>query len=166
MKKLEKIIESVAALIFLFMLFCCLAQVLFRFVLKISAPWTEEFARMGYIWMVFLMLPVLESRNEQLKVTFFFDKIPLTARKIFYWFMSAVYVVLLGFTCYGGIRYFGNTKMMTFGTVRWMLMAYQYIPVIIGCGFGILFVVYRAIHYKTVFAQDAVEYETGEEAAE
>ncbi len=71
MKKIEKILESITAVILLVMLICCLLQVLFRFVLHISAPFTEEFARMGYIWMVFLTLPLLEAKNEQLKVTFF-----------------------------------------------------------------------------------------------
>lgn len=79
MKKLDKILESLSAIVLLFMLVCVLLQVLFRFVLKISAPWTEEFARMGYIWMVFLMLPVLESRDEQLKVTYFLIKSPIRA---------------------------------------------------------------------------------------
>lgn len=164
MKKLEKIIWGIAAVIFLFMLVCCLLQVLFRFVLKVAAPWTEEFARMGYIWMVFLMLPVLESRNEQLKVTYFFDKFPLTIRKIVYWIMSLVYVVLLGFICYGAIGYYKDTTMMTFGTTRWLLMAYQYIPVVLGSALGILFVIYRAFHYKDVFAQAEAEFKTGEEA--
>ena len=59
MKKLDKILESMSAIVLLFMLVCVLLQVLFRFVLKISATWTEEFARMGYIWMVFLMIHVL-----------------------------------------------------------------------------------------------------------
>lgn len=49
MKKIEKILESITAVILLVMLICCLLQVLFRFVLHISAPFTEEFARMGYI---------------------------------------------------------------------------------------------------------------------
>ena len=98
MKKIEKILESITAVILLVMLICCLLQVLFRFVLHISAPFTEEFARMGYIWMVFLTLPLLEAKNEQLKVTFFFDKIPMAIRAVLYWVISVAYVVLLVFT--------------------------------------------------------------------
>ena len=98
MKKIEKILESITAVILLVMLICCLLRVLFRFVLHISAPFTEEFARMGYIWMVFLTLPLLEAKNEQLKVTFFFDKIPMAIRAVLYWVISVAYVVLLVFT--------------------------------------------------------------------
>lgn len=158
MKKIEKVIESAAAVVLLFMLVCCLLQVLFRFVLHVSAPFTEEFARMGYIWMVFLMLPVLESKNEQLKVTFFFDKIPYGIRKILYWVMSAIYVALLACMTVGAFNYFGNTTNLTFGSVKWLLMSYQYIPVMLGGVLGIVFVIYRAIHYKTVFAAEEAEY--------
>lgn len=163
MKKIEKILENVTAVILLFMLICCLLQVLFRFVLHISAPFTEEFARMGYIWMVFLSLPILESKNEQLKVTFFFDKIPLAIRAVLYWLMSAAYVVLLAFTTYGAVRYFQSASTMTFASVTWLLMSYQYIPVVIGCVLGILYIIQRAIHFKEAFAQEEAEYQVGGE---
>ena len=163
MKKIEKILENVTAVILLFMLICCLLQVLFRFVLHISAPFTEEFARMGYIWMVFLSLPLLESKNEQMKVTFFFDKIPLVARAVLYWLMSAVYVILLAFTTYVAMRYYQSASTLTFASVNWLLMSYQYIPVVIGCVLGILFIIRRAIHFKEAFAQEEAEYQVGGE---
>lgn len=163
MKKIEKILENVTAAILLFMLICCLLQVTFRFILHISAPFTEEFARMGYIWMVFLTLPILESKNEQLKVTFFFDKIPLAIRAVLYWLMSAAYVVLLAFTTYGAVRYFQSASTMTFASVTWLLMSYQYIPVVIGCVLGILYIIQRAIHFKEAFAQEEAEYQVGGE---
>ncbi|MPN38750.1 hypothetical protein SDC9_186275 [bioreactor metagenome] len=37
-------------------------------------------------------------------------------------------------------------------------MSYQYIPVMLGGVLGIVFVIYRAIHYKTVFAAEEAEY--------
>lgn len=161
MKKIEKILENITAVVLLFMLCCCLLQVLFRFVLRISAPFTEEFARMGYIWMVFLTLPLLEAKNEQLKVTFFFDKIPMAIRVVLYWVMSAVYVVLLVLIAYGAVRYYQSSTTLTFASVSWLLMSYQYIPVVIGCVLGALYIVRRAIHFKEAFAQEEAEYEVG-----
>lgn len=165
MKKIEKALENVTAFILLFMLVCCLLQVLFRFVLRISAPFTEEFARMGYIWMVFLSLPVLEAKNEQLKVTFFFDKFPLKIRVALYWLMSAVYIVLLVFAVCGAVRYFQSSNTLTFSSVSWLRMSYQYIPVMLGCLLGILFIIQRAIHFREAFAQEEAEYKTGGDAS-
>ena len=159
MKKLDKILESLSAIVLLFMLVCVLLQVLFRFVLKISAPWTEEFARMGYIWMVFLMLPVLESRDEQLKVTYFFDKVPYKGRVVLYWVMSICYMLVLAILVVGGIRYFKSTMTLNFASVKWLLMSYQYIPVILGGITGILFVIRRALHFKEALAAAEAEYE-------
>ena len=147
MKKIEKILESITAVILLVMLICCLLQVLFRFVLHISAPFTEEFARMGYIWMVFLTLPL----------------IPMAIRAVLYWVISVAYVVLLVFTAYGAVRYYESASTLTFASVSWLLMSYQYIPVMIGCVLGILFIIRRAIHFKEAFAQEEAEYEVGGE---
>lgn len=159
MKKLDKILESMSAIVLLFMLVCVLLQVLFRFVLKISATWTEEFARMGYIWMVFLMLPVLESRDEQLKVTYFFDKIPYKGRVALYWVMSICYVLVLAVMIAGGVYYYRNTMTLNFASVKWLLMSYQYIPIVLGGITGILFVIRRALHFKEAFAAAEAEYE-------
>lgn len=159
MKKLDKILESMSAIVLLFMLVCVLLQVLFRFVLKISATWTEEFARMGYIWMVFLMLPVLESRDEQLKVTCFFDKIPYKGRVALYWVMSICYVLVLAVMIAGGVYYYRNTMTLNFASVKWLLMSYQYIPIVLGGITGILFVIRRALHFKEALAAAEAEYE-------
>lgn len=158
LKKISDVLEGISAVILFFMLIMVLLQVLFRFVLKISAPWTEEFARMGYIWLVFLMLPVLEARNDQLKVTYFFDKIPYKARVLLYWIMCALYVVMLVFITIGAVRYYGSTNTMTFGSVRWLLVCYQYIPVIIGCSASVIFVLNRAVNYKEVLQAAEAEY--------
>lgn len=159
MKKLDKILESMSAIVLLFMLVCVLLQVLFRFVLEISATWTEEFARMGYIWMVFLMLPVLESRDEQLKVTYFFDKIPYKGRVALYWVMSICYVLVLAVMIAGGVYYYRNTMTLNFASVKWLLMSYQYIPIVLGGITGILFVIRRALHFKEALAAAEAEYE-------
>lgn len=159
MKKLDKILESMSAIVLLFMFVCVLLQVLFRSVLKISATWTEEFARMGYIWMVFLMLPVLESRDEQLKVTYFFDKIPYKGRVALYWVMSICYVLVLAVMIAGGVYYYRNTMTLNFASVKWLLMSYQYIPIVLGGITGILFVIRRALHFKEALAAAEAEYE-------
>ena len=77
--------------------------------------------------------------------------------------MSAAYVVLLAFTTYGAVRYFQSASTMTFASVTWLLMSYQYIPVVIGCVLGILYIIQRAIHFKEAFAQEEAEYQVGGE---
>lgn len=77
--------------------------------------------------------------------------------------ISVAYVVLLVFTAYGAVRYYESASTLTFASVSWLLMSYQYIPVMIGCVLGILFIIRRAIHFKEAFAQEEAEYEVGGE---
>ena len=158
MKKLERGIEALSLVFFFVLLICCLLQVVFRFVIQVSVSFTEEFSRMFYIWMVFLMLPALEGRNEQLKVTYFFDKLPRKLRVIVYWAITLLYVIFLVILGYGSFSMIGQVHTLTFGSTPWLLMSYQYIPILFGSVFGILFVIYRALHIKTVLQEAEDEY--------
>lgn len=159
MKVLEKILHGAAAVILFIMFALCVLQVIFRFVLDISAPWTEEFARMGYIWMVYLMLPVLESNDDQLKVTYFLDKFPYKLRVVVYWILtllSAAFLVLLGI---GSFKLASNHTIVSFASTPWLTVNIQYIPMVIGSVLGILFVIRRAIHMKETLRKAEEEYE-------
>ncbi len=158
MKKLEKTVES-GAVIFLFaMLICCTLQVVFRYILKASFSFPDEFARMFYIWMVFLMLPVLESRNEQIKVVFFFDKFPYRFRVVLYWAITVLYTVVLAILCYGSWTMMLTSTTVMFSSTPWLIMSFQYIPLIIGSVFGLTFVIYRAFRIKQVMKEAEDEY--------
>lgn len=49
--KTEKIICDI---MFLFLIFCLVAQVFYRFILKAPAPWTEELARYSFIFAMYI----------------------------------------------------------------------------------------------------------------
>lgn len=156
MKKSEKVIESIAVIFLFVMLVLCLLQVFFRYVLEKPLAFTDEFARMAYIWMVFLMLPVLEARNEQIKVMYFFDKFSQRARVVLYWAMTAMYVAILVILCIGSWNMILSSNTITFGFTPWLIVSYQYIPMLIGALLSIPYVIYRAVHIKQVLkeAQD------------
>lgn len=159
MKKIEKILSIISGLFLVAMFVLCLLQVIFRFVLHVSAPFTEEFARMSYIWMVFLMLPVLESRDEQMKVTYFLAKFPQHMQIIIYWFMSLCYVIFLVLLAIGSFRLVANNTTVTFASTPWLKTNYQYIPILIGSITSIAFVIFRALHVKEVLKHEEAEYE-------
>jgi TRAP-type C4-dicarboxylate transport system permease small subunit len=49
-------------------------QVLFRYVLRVIAPWTEELARYTSIWMVYAGTVVAAVRRDHIKVTVLVDR--------------------------------------------------------------------------------------------
>jgi TRAP-type C4-dicarboxylate transport system permease small subunit len=51
-----------------------IAQILFRYVLKISAPWTEEAARFLMIWMALLAAGLAFQKGEHFNIDFVTDR--------------------------------------------------------------------------------------------
>jgi len=62
------------------------AQVIARYVLKVSIPWTEEFARFAFIWLVFLANALAERQKEHFRCTYFVEQAPRPARYAFWVF--------------------------------------------------------------------------------
>ena len=75
-----------------------------------------------------------------------------------YWAITLLYVVFLVILGYGSFSMIGQVHTLTFGSTPWLLMSYQYIPILFGSVFGILFVIYRALHIKTVLQEAEDEY--------
>jgi C4-dicarboxylate transporter DctQ subunit len=57
-----------------------LAQILFRYVLKISAPWTEEAARYLMIWMALLASGLAFRNGEHFNIDFLLSRLTLRHR--------------------------------------------------------------------------------------
>ena len=55
-------------------------QVIARYVLKVALPWTEEFARYAFIWLVFLANALAERRKEHFRCTYFVEQAPRRVR--------------------------------------------------------------------------------------
>lgn len=148
MKRVEKTIEITSIIILVLMTLSALLQVLFRYVLRISAAWTEEFARLFYTYMIFLMLPVLESQNKQLKVTYFFNKFPYILRLFIFFTTNLSCLLFLILFFIGGVRMIKASWDLTFASLRWLNAGVQYFPVVIGTPFAALFIVLRMVDYK------------------
>ena len=68
-------LEAVASLGFLVMCISVILQVVFRYVLQLIAPWTEELARFACIWTVFLGAAVCFEEQAHIKIDFVISKV-------------------------------------------------------------------------------------------
>lgn len=73
---LWKLLEIGVLTAFVAMLILVIAQVLFRYVLQVSVPWTEEAARWFYAWQIFLGSAVAAKRGLHLRATFLLERLP------------------------------------------------------------------------------------------
>ncbi len=75
----DRILDGVAAGLLTATLSLSFAQVLARYVLQISTPWTEELARLCFVWGVFLGAAIGVKRNLHTRVDFVFVRLPARA---------------------------------------------------------------------------------------
>jgi C4-dicarboxylate transporter DctQ subunit len=61
-------------------------QVICRYVLEVALPWTEEFARFAFIWLIFLANAMAERRKEHFRVSYFVEQAPRRVRYAFWVF--------------------------------------------------------------------------------
>jgi len=61
-------------------------QVICRYVLQVALPWTEEFARYAFLWLIFLANALAERQKEHFRVSYFVEQAPRRLRYVFWAF--------------------------------------------------------------------------------
>lgn len=87
-------------------------QVIARYVLQVALPWTEEFARFAFIWLIFLANALAERQKEHFRVSYFVEQAP---RKVRYVFWVVGEVVIFAFFIWlfmDSLRFVGMGKRM------------------------------------------------------
>lgn len=135
-KKLEKHIESFATFIgtsmLLVFIITTVAQIVFRDVFKISAPWTEEISRFAFIWMVCFGTVAVQARQEHVAVNVVLNKIPEPLRSIFVKIFSAASIVFLAVVFIGAIKMLEHSSQVPLSvSIPWLKASFLYIPLII-----------------------------------
>lgn len=69
------LLETGALVCFLIMVVSLILQILFRYVLKVVAPWTEELARFSCIWSVFLGTAVCFEESKHIRIDVIIEKV-------------------------------------------------------------------------------------------
>ncbi len=69
-----KLIDVTALVAFSVMLVLVTLQVVFRYIVRISVPWTEEAARWFYAWQIFLGSSLAMRDRLHLQITVFLDR--------------------------------------------------------------------------------------------
>ena len=72
----DTILDGVAALLLAATLALSFLQVVARYIFALSTPWSEELARLFFVWAVFLGAAVGVKRNLHTRVDFIFARLP------------------------------------------------------------------------------------------
>ena len=78
----DVILDGVVALLLTATLFLSFLQVIARYILHFSTPWSEELARLLFVWGVFLGAAVGVKRNLHTRVDFLLIRFPTRAGRL------------------------------------------------------------------------------------
>lgn len=156
MKKFGKYIESFATFIgtsmLLIFIFAIVAQIVFRDVLKVSAPWTEEVSRLAFIWMVCFGTVAVQARQEHIGMDFVLNKIPDPLRSIFIKIFSVASIMFLAVVLIGAIKLLERSSQVPLSvSIPWLKVSFLYIPLIITIPLMIFYLL------TDIFSRTAIE---------
>ena len=135
-------------------------QVLFRFVLKISVPWTEEMMRALFIYIVFFGLILVERENGEVRTTMLIEKLPYKAYHIWESIVSVLSIlfnVLVLIGCFQAMKV-TNTTLSALPQISMRMFFY---PMVISLPLMVIYQIYHMIgHIRKLSGKPGEEAET------
>lgn len=145
MKKLYKIFDGITMAVFVAMVLVVVLQIIFRFILRISVPWTEELSRLLFIYIGFFGTAIAVREKELIVIDLLLRRVPTKVQKVLnvciYILSFAFFTVLL----VGGIGVFRKVKDTYFATMSFVSNGWIYIALIVGMGMTLLDMVYSVV---------------------
>ena len=124
---LEKLILGAAFTMFAGMLVATLAQVLFRYFLQISVPWTEEVARTFFVLSILTGIAVAYAEREHIIIDFIFLKFPLSVQRFMTIVFAVCILIFLAFWARGTLEMAERNWDVFLITLTWFRVSYFYI---------------------------------------
>jgi len=100
---LWKFLYTAVLTAFVIMLALVISQVFFRYILRVSVPWTEEAARWFYAWQIFLGSAIAAREGLHLRATFLVDRLPARLRALLDIGTALGGILFLGGVIWGGL---------------------------------------------------------------
>ena len=119
-------------------------QVLFRFVIKVSVPWTEEMMRALFIYIVFFGLILVERENGEVRTTMIIEKLPPKLYSL--WetivsLLSILFNILVIIGCFQAIKV-TNTTLSALPQISMKMFFY---PMVIALPLMVIYQIYYMI---------------------
>lgn len=140
-KMLGKPINALALFVTISMVVLAGSQVVFRYVLKVSVPWTEEVARVFFIWLIFIGTAKVEEEGSQVRTLLFIDKLPRALRFAWEVVISLCSILFQIILFIGSVQSFSSERHLSLGSVPWIDYRFLFAPVIIASPLCIYFMI-------------------------
>jgi TRAP-type transport system small permease protein len=126
-----KIVDATALVAFCVMLILVTAQIVFRYCLQVSVPWTEEAARWFYAWQIFLGSAVAMREKLHLRVTILVDNLPVAVQGVLDLLVGVVGLLFWSGIVWGSLIMIGNVYPVQAGSFP-VSTSYLYLSIPVG----------------------------------
>jgi len=126
---MKRTLEIIIGLILFVMFLITAFQVFARTVLQVSSVWSEELARLTYVWMVFLGAALLIKDDGLIRVTVLTDRLGKRAATVLQFLTNLAtvpFVVVMTWGAWMNTRLNWNTFAPT---IDWLRMGYVYLVI-------------------------------------
>lgn len=123
----ERLILGAAFTMFAGMLVATLAQVLFRYFLQISVPWTEEVARTFFVLSILTGIAIAYAEREHIIIDFIFLRFSPGIQRLMTVIFAVGILILLAFWARGALEMANRNWDVFLITITWFRVAYFYI---------------------------------------
>ncbi len=127
LRRFNLIVDNVALVCFTAMIIAVFAQVIFRYALKISVPWTEEFARLLFTWVSFLGAAIALRKKEHIFVDVILRRLPKRLTTAIALLFLGIILIFHGFLLWGALCLMRITWTSYMPALDWMRTAYLYL---------------------------------------
>ena len=139
-KGIIHLMEGFNLFLFVLLLLLAVTQVLFRYMLMIPLPWTEELARFTLVWVTFLGAASVTRRKLHIAVDYFIAKLPAQTNRAFSLCSYSLILVFLATVLWGAMVMMEEAAPIFAGSIPWLSQMYLYLGAVIGLSFMIFFV--------------------------
>ncbi|MCS7242775.1 MAG: TRAP transporter small permease [Candidatus Caldatribacterium sp.] len=122
-----KVLEVAAALAFVVMLFLVVTQVLVRYILPFSIPWTEEAARYTLMLITFVGAAAALRKGDHICVSTFIERMSQRVQRKFYLGFAPIMFIFLSIVLYGSLGMAKRMWSSPVGSISWLRMGHLYL---------------------------------------
>lgn len=137
----------VTATMFIVLVAVAFWQVICRFVLKISSPWTEELARVLVVWITYLGIAEVEANHDGIRTLFLIQKLPILVYKTLLILASMTAIVIHVCLFIGSIMQIRVNSAYYLSSLPFLSRTVFYYPILVGSPLSVWMIIEEIIGY-------------------
>lgn len=129
--------ERVTVFLYAVIVIFSLVQVVFRYIIRFSLPWTEEVCRYAFVWMVFVSMVITIRRGEHATIQLIVEKVKGKPRMVLFFITLLLTLVFLTVCGFYGIKMVNLTRIQCSAALE-ISMGFVYLALPVGCLLAII----------------------------